>query len=60
MIRSPTVRRRLNVVGLLASLVVLAASAVSLLDAVRLVEVVALTGSAYAAGATTVALFRRR
>jgi 4-hydroxybenzoate polyprenyltransferase len=57
---NPRTRQRLQIAALAASLVVLAAAAASMLDTARLVEVVALAGSAFAAGATTVKLVADR
>jgi|GEM_PF-6516314 len=51
-------RHRFRILGLVTSLVVLAAAAAAMLDTARLVDVLALSGASFAAGASTVSLVR--
>jgi hypothetical protein len=57
---NPRTRHRLQVLALVISLGLLTAAATSMLDTARLVDVVALAASAFAAGATTVKLVADR
>jgi uncharacterized membrane protein len=57
---SPRLRFRLQLVGLLAALFVTGASAASMLDTARLVEIVGLAGGAFAAGASFIKLIADR
>lgn len=56
---SPRTRQRMRLFGFLVSLVILASTAALVAESARLVEVVGLVGSSFAAGITGAGLFAR-